>query len=217
MNERPTAPGADDRMDGRAPVPSAVHSAGKANPARPVEPEDVENGLRFGHLMAVQTKRRLNDVAASLHALLETLVAQGTLSLDDYERRREVTKQREVQRTQSEALVSLGDTVDKYAATGLPEINCAELRPLCKSRCCTLKFSLSIQDLDERVVRWDYSRPYQIASRPDGYCVHCDAEKGACQVYQQRPAVCRTYDCRKDSRIWLDFDKRIPAPEGRSP
>jgi hypothetical protein len=32
-------------------------------------------------------------------------------------------------------------------------------------------------------------------------------------VYEHRPAICRTYDCRKDPRIWIDFEKRIPAPE----
>ena len=27
-----------------------------------------------------------------------------------------------------------------------------------------------------------------------------------------RPRVCRSYDCRSDERIWLDYEKRIPAP-----
>jgi hypothetical protein len=25
--------------------------------------------------------------------------------------------------------------------------------------------------------------------------------------------MCRGYDCREDRRIWLDFEKRIPAPD----
>jgi hypothetical protein len=24
--------------------------------------------------------------------------------------------------------------------------------------------------------------------------------------------VCRSYDCRTDKRIWIDFENRIPAP-----
>jgi hypothetical protein len=32
-------------------------------------------------------------------------------------------------------------------------------------------------------------------------------------VWQQRPIPCRGYDCRKDERIWLDFEKRIINPD----
>ena len=60
-------------------------------------------------------------------------------------------------------------------------------------------------------MRWDYGRPYWNLRRPDGYCVHNDADHG-CGVYKERPAPCRAFDCRGDERIWLDFEKRIPAP-----
>jgi hypothetical protein len=32
-------------------------------------------------------------------------------------------------------------------------------------------------------------------------------------VHHARPRTCRVYDCRRDPRIWLDFERRIPAPE----
>jgi len=97
------------------------------------------------------------------------------------------------------------------ALTDLPEIDCDARLPLCRARCCTLTFPFSFQDLDERVLRWDYGRPYQIGRRSDGYCIHNEAGSCRCTVYAQRPAVCRTYDCRNDKRIWLDFEKRLPA------
>jgi hypothetical protein len=115
-------------------------------------------------------------------------------------------------RVASEALVQLSPVPDKYALTDLPEIDCASHLPLCRARCCTLVFPLSTQDLDERAVRWEYGRPYQIARRPDGFCVHNDASTRRCRLHAQRPASCRTYDCRADKRIWLDFERRIPAP-----
>lgn len=31
-------------------------------------------------------------------------------------------------------------------------------------------------------------------------------------MYAARPAVCRSYDCRDDPRIWSDYARRIPAP-----
>ena len=102
--------------------------------------------------------------------------------------------------------------ISKYdAETAAPP--CAELMPLCKARCCTLSFALSTQDLDEGVIRWDYGQPYLIRQRAsDRYCVHNDPATHACTVHAFRPRVCRSYDCRGDERIWLDYEKRILAP-----
>jgi Fe-S-cluster containining protein len=105
----------------------------------------------------------------------------------------------------------LSDEPDKYAITS-PPIDCAARIALCRARCCAQGFALSAQDLDERRIQWDYSRPYQNARADDGYCVHNDAATRACRTYEARPAHCRRYDCRDDKNIWLDFDNRIPAP-----
>ncbi len=105
----------------------------------------------------------------------------------------------------------LGADVDKYALLDLPRIDCATLLPLCRARCCSLVFALAPQDLVEGVVRFDPARPYRIARRASGDCVHHDGER--CGVYAHRPAPCRRYDCRNDPRIWHDFEARIPAAE----
>ena len=194
-------------LDAAAGPPAAT----TALSPRPVSPEDVENGLRFGHVVQMQTRQHVAELSASFYALLETLVARGGLALDEYERRRQQTVAREVAKAGTELLPQLADIPDKYALTELPEIDCAARLPLCQARCCTLVFPLSVQDLEERVVRWDFGRPYQIARRADGYCVHSAADSCACTVYAKRPGVCRSYDCRNDARIWLDFERRIPA------
>lgn len=188
-----------------------------ASPAAPddmrraaAEPEDLPNALRFVHLMEAQTKARVAELATSLNALIETLIGDGQLPLERYQERRRLTIVRENERVSREASIAITNVPDKYALADLPEIDCEARLHLCRGRCCTFGFALSVQDLDERVVRWDYGRPYTIARREDGYCVHND--DGACSIYPHRPAVCRTYDCREDRRIWLDFDKRIPAP-----
>ncbi len=91
---------------------------------------------------------------------------------------------------------------------------CEELIPLCQARCCQLRFALSTEDLDEGIVRWDYGRPYLIRQREsDGRCVHNDPETKFCTVHAVRPRVCRTYHCQNDPRIWIDYEKRIPAPD----
>ncbi|HEX4421822.1 MAG TPA: YkgJ family cysteine cluster protein [Kofleriaceae bacterium] len=108
--------------------------------------------------------------------------------------------------------VSLDLGASKYA-TPSPDIPCAELIPLCGGRCCTLSFSLSTEDLDEGVIRWDYGQPYLIRQRTsDGYCVHNDPDSRGCTVHAYRPRVCRSYDCRNDKRVWIDYAQRIVAP-----
>jgi len=110
--------------------------------------------------------------------------------------------------------VSLDLGGSKYQ-TESPPIPCAELVSLCHARCCGLSFALSTEDLDEGVIRWDYGQPYLIAQRAsDGYCVHNDPASRGCTVHDYRPRICRAYDCRKDPRVWIDYEQRIPAPMG---
>ena len=173
---------------------------------------DLDDGLRFVHVMNMQVKHDLFEAATRLTALMEELVSKGKLDLSSFEARRERIRTRETERQKLQAHVSVADLVDKYAMTGLPDIDCPSLIPLCKARCCKLYFPLSFQDLDEGKIEWDYALPYVIRRRPDGYCVHADAGTLACTAYEHRPAACRKYDCRNDKRVWIDFEKRIPAP-----
>jgi Fe-S-cluster containining protein len=178
---------------------------------------DLEGALRFDHLLGMQTKFDVQETSATVYALMEELVARGVLDLRAFEARRERMRAREAERAREQAFVQIAPAVDKYALADLPQIDCAARISLCQGRCCRLSFPLSFQDLDERVVKWDYSRPYQIRRREDGYCTHSDEETRGCRVYENRPAICRTYDCRNDKRIWVDFDKRIPAPLDAAP
>jgi len=99
----------------------------------------------------------------------------------------------------------LGAAVDKYAVPSV-DIPCAENLQWCRAICCSLVVHLSQQDLDEGVVAWDADRPYWIR-HVDGKCGHFDA---GCTIYAQRPGPCRGFDCRTDTRIWRDYDRRIP-------
>jgi Fe-S-cluster containining protein len=175
--------------------------------------DDLEAGLRFLHVLGMQTKLDLSDLVSTLFALLEELVESGQLNVDSFDQRRLRLQEQEEARLRERPHVQLTDPVDKYALKDLPPIDCEALIPICKARCCRLSFPLSFQDLDERVVQWDYGKPYMIRQKADGYCVHNDCSSKHCTVYHHRPATCRAYDCRNDTRIWLDFENRIPAPE----
>ena len=101
---------------------------------------------------------------------------------------------------------------DKYALDAQhPPIDCGARLALCHAACCRLRVPLTRQDLDEGIVQWDREQPYLNRRQSDGYCVHCDTTR-RCAVYEQRPGLCRTYDCRDDGRIWVDFDRRVPNP-----
>ena len=172
---------------------------------------DLEEALRFLNHNARAGRLAHADVAATLTALVETLVAHGLLPPAEYERRR--------QRALDAQKLALIEEQPPRCASAKPSTStrCAICRtstarrsfPICKARCCTLTVYCSAQDLDERVVQWDYSQPYRIRKREDGYCAHSEPETRRCGIYDKRPAICRTYDCRQDKRIWIDFDKRI--------
>ena len=183
----------------------------------PVDRDDLDDGLRFLHVFGMQNKLEGTDTAARVLALTEELAARGLISLRGLEERMERIRAEEIARTAEKTVVKVGPALDKYAATDLPQIDCAARLPLCKGRCCRLSFPLTFQDLDEGLIRYDYLKPYIIRQGADGYCVHSSPDTRTCTVYHARPGVCRTYDCRKDTRVWKDFDNRIPADDDAIP
>ncbi len=172
---------------------------------------DLDAGLRFTHLLGSQAKRGVTDLTVVVEALVEEMIASGRVDAAKLAERTDGVRAAELKRMEEHERVMLEPALDKYSMTGLPDVPCGELIHLCRGRCCTLHFPLSKQDLGERVVKWNYTQPYLIRQGDSGYCVHNDPDTKFCTVYHQRPAVCRYYDCRKDKRIWIDYEKRIPA------
>ena len=164
--------------------------------------------------------RRGNDDAergAADHAALATmfeelvtiLVGSGVLAPGH---RKHLARAAEHARRAREPHVRLRVLVDKYTVEAA-DIDCASLIPLCHARCCAFSFDLSSQDLDEGRIRWELQRPYVIRHDRDGYCTHVDRQRGfGCTEYDHRPATCRSFDCREDPRVWIDYAARIPAP-----
>jgi Fe-S-cluster containining protein len=186
--------------------------AGERDDGDPITRGELHEALRFLHAMAMQGKAELDRIDAVLAAIVQALLGAGRLDGRRVEALLPEANARVGERAKLELTVDIGPSVDKYQATGPTDLDCAALAPICKARCCRLTFALSFQDLDEGVVRWEYAAPYRIRKRDDGYCVHSAPDTGRCGVYTQRPATCRTYDCRKDPRIWEDFERRIPSP-----
>jgi Fe-S-cluster containining protein len=193
------------------------HEAMKNNPPEIEHPQDlqkavqeVERGLRFTHVMMSVNQDQGNEAVAYVQALADVLIEKGILKQEDLEEPLENARKEVAQVLMPR--VRLADMGDKYAEGQAVEIDCFARLPLCHARCCTFKFFLTKQDLDEGVARWDYGNPYWIKQATDGYCTHSDPQTRGCTIHSQRPHVCRQYDCRSDTRIWIDFEKRIPAP-----
>ena len=154
------------------------------------------------------------ETAANLFALMDALVDKSVISVEELDQyRRQVELRLNESYDQAQLSVEIGDDVDKYALASTVAIDCESRFPLCRAACCRLRVALGEQDIHEGIVEWELTRPYLNRQRADGYCVHSNGDTGSCTVYPHRPATCRTYDCRNDTRIWLDFEQRVINPD----
>jgi Fe-S-cluster containining protein len=176
---------------------------------------DVAAGLMYAHGRENANTSKVLEVASFSYALIELLMERGLISVEELDERKKQVGQRLAEKFMEKGMgVALtNDEQDKYAYEGSVEIDCESRMALCRGACCRLSFALTVQDLEEGRVKWDLGRPYMIRHDEDGYCHHVERTSKRCQVYANRPVVCRAYDCRKDKRIWEDFENRVVSPD----
>jgi Fe-S-cluster containining protein len=177
--------------------------------------DEVAEGLLYSHSRANANTNKTLEVASFAYALIELLAERGIISIEELDERKKIVGQRLVEKFVEKGMgVALTkDEGDKYAYQSETRIDCENRIHLCQAACCRLRFALSVQDVEEGIVKWDLGHPYMIRHTPDGYCHHLERGTCRCTIYQQRPVVCRSYDCRRDERIWLDFEEKIINPE----
>lgn len=177
--------------------------------------QEIAGGLLYCHDRANSNTSKTLEVTAFAFALVDLLIEKGLLTEDELNDRKRQVGARLVEKFNNDGMtVAIQDTkVDKYEFKDGPVIDCENRIPLCKAACCRMRFPLSPQDLEEGIVKWDLPRPYLIARGADGYCSHLESGGCGCTIYANRPLPCRAYDCRKDQRIWADFENRIVSPE----
>lgn len=178
-----------------------------------VEPpslQDLDRGWRFAHIMMTTTQIESRQSLAIARALGTLLIERGLIGPEELQEH--LSRVRNEIEDQPTPRVVMFQGGDKHASENNVAIDCLGRLPLCQARCCTYSFCLTEQDLDEGVARWDYGHPYWIRRRKNGYCIHCDQETYRCHIFDHRPYICRVYDCRNDKRVWIDFERRIPAP-----
>jgi hypothetical protein len=170
-------------------------------PPPPPSPELVAELTALAETIAARDDHA--DIAARLEWLIDLLILRDQLPASF---RRLADK---IKGQGDRSVVRLATFRDKYAIASA-DIDCAARIPLCGARCCSFEVTLSSQDVAERTIPFDMLRPYALP-RDHGRCV-CMNDDGACAIYAQRPGACRAYDCRRDPRVWIDFEARIPAP-----
>jgi hypothetical protein len=177
--------------------------------------EEILGGLLYTHSRANSNTNRVLESASFLYALIELLSEKGIITIDALDERKTTVAERVKRRFLDKGMgVHLQESKrDKYTSPDSPVIDCENRVHLCKAACCRLWFPLSQQDVNEGIVKWDLRFPYIIAQDADGYCKHLDRAPCRCTVYQQRPLPCRAFDCRKDQRIWVDFDSKVVNPD----
>ncbi len=170
--------------------------------------QEVVGGLLYTHNRANSNTSRLLEVASFLYGLIEILEEKGIVAIEELDARKETVSERVEKRFLHKGMgVNLQEPEqDKYTVQGAVGIDCENRVHLCKAACCRFWFPLSKQDVDEGVVHWDMRFPYIISQDTDHYCKHLNHGACSCGVYEHRPLPCRTFDCRKDKRIWLDFE-----------
>lgn len=172
---------------------------------------ELEEALRQLHRMEMQTKIALERVEAIARATVKVLHRAELIHEDVVEAEADAMADEIHERTLEGARVVVGPDIDKHSVES-PKIDCASLMHLCKARCCRLAVALDFTDLDDGL-RWEYSRPYELRRRQsDGYCVYSTPSTHRCEAYDKRPSICRSYDCRQDTRVWEDFEAKKPAP-----
>lgn len=180
---------------------------------------DLAQGLIYAHNRANMNTAEVHQSNAKIQALVEMLVERGVIEEDELDQRQQVVsedlRRSYVERGMAVAMQEFG--VSKYEFDGAAEIDCASRLHLCEAACCRLPLALSREDVREGIVEWELGNPYMIAQAEDGYCVHLDRSTHRCGVYCQRPIPCRGYDCREDSRIWLDFEGMVINPTIHDP
>lgn len=176
---------------------------------------DVAEGLMFSHSRENANTSKVLEVASFSYALIELLMERGLISVEELDQRKKQVGARLVEKFAEKGMgVALTDDEnDKYAYEGSVQIDCENRIPLCRGACCRLSFALTVQDLEEGAVKWALGRPYMIRHDADGYCHHVERDTKHCGIYERRPIVCRSYDCRKDKRIWADFENRVPSAD----
>jgi hypothetical protein len=189
-----------------------MHPAHNENRQR--EPAGVIEALRpalysihsdFARGMQVEFEQ-----AVIVQCVLQILMTKGLIRREELDQvyptmRKMMAELRTTQLSGPHLYQSLADVAEP---TGL---DCSTHHETCGATCCT-SFSvvLTAEEAASNKYLWDIAFPYRLLVDEHGTCVYFDRTSLSCTIWNDRPAACRTFDCRKDDRIWSSYtDRRL--------
>lgn len=177
--------------------------------------QEVAEGLLYAHSRLNANTAKTLEAAAFIYALVEMLSEKGIISLEELDQHKHAVGKRLAEDFKKKNMGAMlqDPEYNKYTFSDNVSIDCARWIHLCRGACCRIPFALSKQDIREGIVHWSLGEPYLIEHGRDGYCAHLEPGSSGCSIYEHRPVPCRAFDCRKDSRIWLDFEKEKINPD----
>ena len=183
-------------------------AAGQTNVAIEKLERQVERGSLFTHTAIGETTLRLNEVESFTYALMDVLVEKGMISSEEMKGAVENIRLEMIERGEV-ADTGVALRVDPPTEVRRPpvKVDCEARWHICHGVCCMLDFALSQEEVESGKIKWDLGRPYYIRHEANGLCAHNDKGTGKCRIYEDRPAICRSYSCAEDRRIWKDFEK----------
>ena len=168
----------------------------------------TERASFFIHTALSSAAQRQYVAESLLLGLLDVLLAKGLIGEEEVG---QATQQAQQRLEESGELTGPGLAVriDPEEEQPTRYVDCQDRWEVCKGICCRLSFALTLPEVESGHVRWDLGQPYHIRQEVDGACTHQHRDSGACSIYEHRPAICRTYSCADDERIWSDFEGRV--------
>ena len=174
-------------------------------------------GLLFTHTRINDNTKRVLESSSFLYALIDLLEEKKLISTKELEDKKKQIAQRLIQKFVESGigLMYQDPECDKYTFKHCKENYCKDRLSICKAVCCKIPFALSRQDVEERIICWEFSRPYVIAHNSDDYCIHLNRKTLKCSEYGHRPVPCRGFDCKNNVQwqVWLDYERKIVNTE----
>lgn len=148
------------------------------------------------------------EQAVIVQCVLQILMTKGLIRREELDQvfpamRKMMAELRSTQLTGPRLYQTLADVPEPT------DLDCQSHHDQCGAACCT-SFSvvLTAEEAASNKYLWDLAFPYRLLVDESGTCVYFDRSTLRCTIWADRPAACRTFDCRKDDRIWDDYAQR---------
>lgn len=121
--------------------------------------DDLCSGLLYSHSRITDNTKKILESTSFLYALIELLKEKGLISIEELDNRKREVAERLVKRFAESGvgLMVQDPEHDKYTFEHEARVDCQSRLPICKSICCKFPFALSRQDVEEGIIRWNFS------------------------------------------------------------